>query len=161
GDDRPPSFLNGVVPLLTRQGCNQGACHGKGVGQNGFRLSLRGYAPEQDYRSLTREYGARRVETSVPEDSLLLRKAAGQAAHEGGQVVPVGSREYNLLLAWIRAGMPGPDAADARLMKLELVSAARALRPGEEVQLTVLGEFSDGGRCDLTWLTRFDSNDPG
>ena len=53
--DSPPSFLNEVVPLLTRAGCNQGACHGKGAGQNGFRLSLRGYAPEQDYDSLTRE----------------------------------------------------------------------------------------------------------
>ena len=31
-----PSFINEVVPLLTRYGCNQGACHGKGAGQNGF-----------------------------------------------------------------------------------------------------------------------------
>ncbi|HYH64051.1 MAG TPA: hypothetical protein VD866_05085 [Urbifossiella sp.] len=45
-----PSFLNEVMPILTRSGCNQGACHGKGTGQNGFRLSLRGYAPEQDHR---------------------------------------------------------------------------------------------------------------
>jgi hypothetical protein len=43
---QPPSFVNDVLPVLTRLGCNQGACHGKGAGQNGFRLSLRGYAPE-------------------------------------------------------------------------------------------------------------------
>ena len=56
-----PSFLNDVMPILTRQGCNQGACHGKGAGQNGFRLSLRGYAPDQDYRWLVREFDGRRV----------------------------------------------------------------------------------------------------
>ena len=58
-DEARPSFLNEVVPVLTRAGCNQGACHGKGAGQNGFRLSLRGYAPEQDHRWLTREFDGR------------------------------------------------------------------------------------------------------
>src|SRR6516162_1605230 len=69
-----PSFLNDVMPVFTRLGCNQGACHGKGAGQNGFRLSLRGYAPELDYQWLTREYEGRRISRAVPEDSLLLRK---------------------------------------------------------------------------------------
>jgi len=45
-----PSFNTEVIPLLTKAGCNQGACHGKGSGQNGFRLSLRGFAPDQDYK---------------------------------------------------------------------------------------------------------------
>src|SRR5205823_2764115 len=45
-DGAAPSFVNDVVPLLTRLGCNSGACHGKLAGQAGFRLSLRGYAPE-------------------------------------------------------------------------------------------------------------------
>jgi hypothetical protein len=40
GVSRPPSFGNDVVPIFTRMGCNQGACHGKNAGQNGFRLSL-------------------------------------------------------------------------------------------------------------------------
>ena len=54
GELQPPSFLNDVVPILTRQGCNQGSCHGKGAGQNGFRLSLRGYAPDMDYRPIAK-----------------------------------------------------------------------------------------------------------
>src|SRR6516225_9691176 len=58
---RSPSSLNDVMPLFTRLGCNQGACHGKGSGQNGFRLSLRGYAPEWDHAWLTREYSSRRI----------------------------------------------------------------------------------------------------
>src|SRR5262245_34900085 len=95
---QPPSFVNEVEPLLTRLGCNQGACHGKGSGQNGFRLSLRGYAPEWDHAWLTREHLNRRVNFTVPEDSLLLRKPSGQAPHEGGVLMRPGSREYATLL---------------------------------------------------------------
>src|SRR5437867_9606157 len=90
GADAPgspnPSFLNEVVPVLTRAGCNQGACHGKGSGQNGFRLSLRGYAPEQDHRFLTREFDGRRLDPTKPEESLILLKATAQAPHEGGRL---------------------------------------------------------------------------
>src|SRR3954447_2813280 len=101
-----PSFLNEVVPILTKQGCNQGACHGKGAGQNGFRLSLRGYAPEQDHRWLTREFDGRRIDPARPERSLLLLKATGQVPHEGGRVFGPDGREYRTLLAWIAAGAP-------------------------------------------------------
>jgi hypothetical protein len=104
--DPAPSFLNEVEPLLTRLGCNQGACHGKNAGQNGFRLSLRGYAPEWDHAWITREFGGRRVNTAVPEDSILLRKLLGQAPHEGGKLLSLGSREHRLLLDWVRAGAP-------------------------------------------------------
>src|ERR1700687_4877270 len=68
----PISFRNDVEPILTRLGCNQGACHGKAAGQNGFRLSLRGYAPELDHEWMTREYAGRRIDPTTPEASLLL-----------------------------------------------------------------------------------------
>src|SRR5437588_6758577 len=102
--DSTPSFLNDVIPLFTRLGCSQGACHGKGAGQNGFRLSLRGYAPEQDHDWLTQEFAGRRVSVSDPASSPLLRKACGEATHQGGKLIRRGDRAYNLLLAWIRAG---------------------------------------------------------
>ncbi|HJZ56699.1 MAG TPA: DUF1549 domain-containing protein [Gemmataceae bacterium] len=159
-DEAKPSFLNEVVPVLTRSGCNQGACHGKGAGQNGFRLSLRGYAPDQDYRWLTREFDGRRLDPTKPEDSLLLKKATAQTPHEGGRVFAVGSREYNLLLAWIKAGFPGPDKNDPKISKLELTPSEKVLKPGDEVQLTAIATFSDGTKKDVTWLTRFESNDP-
>src|SRR5438552_16059920 len=95
-----PSFVNDVEPILTRLGCNQGSCHGKGAGQNGFRLSLRGYAPEMDHLWLTREYGARRLDTATPENSLLLLKPLGKAPHEGGKLMSEGGRESRLLLDW-------------------------------------------------------------
>ena len=37
--DEPWSFRNHVEAILTRQGCNSGACHGAAAGKDGFRLS--------------------------------------------------------------------------------------------------------------------------
>jgi hypothetical protein len=155
-----PSFNTEVVPLLTKAGCNQGACHGKGSGQNGFKLSLRGFAPEQDYKWITREFSGRRLDRTRPEESLLLRKATGQTPHEGGRLFAPGSREYKLLLDWLKAGYPGPDTNEARVSKLELTPAAQVLKPGAAVQLIATATFTDGTKRDVTWLTKFDSNDP-
>lgn len=154
-----PSFLNDVVPVLTKQGCNQGACHGKGAGQNGFRLSLRGYAPEQDHASLTREFAARRIDPAMPERSLLLLKATGQTPHEGGKLFDVGSREYRTLLDWIVAGALGPKPADPKVTKLEVTPADKVLKPNDAVRLTATATFTDGSRRDVTWLTRFEANE--
>lgn len=160
-DNPVPSFLNDVMPLFTRFGCNQGACHGKGAGQNGFRLSLRGYAPEMDYQWLTREFNGRRVSAAAPEQSLLLRKPLGLAPHEGGTLFSVGSRPYQVLLAWLRAGMPGPKKSDPHLVRLVLLPGNVKLRPGQQQQLSVRAEYSDGQQRDVTWLSKFDANDPG
>jgi hypothetical protein len=160
-DAGPPSFLNDVMPLFTRFGCNQGACHGKGAGQNGFRLSLRGYAPEMDYESLLHEYDGRRVTVVAPEESLLLRKALGQAPHAGGRLFAPGSQAHRVMLDWIRAGAPGPRADDPAVVGVEVLPGNRTLRPGEELRLGVRAHYSDGSTRDVTWLSRFDSNDVG
>ncbi|MFN9825182.1 MAG: hypothetical protein ACK58J_13625 [Planctomyces sp.] len=86
-----PSFLNDILPLLTRYDCNSGGCHGKLAGQNGFRLSLRGFAPEADYESLTRESRGRRINPASPESSLLVGKANGSIVHAGGRRIERGS----------------------------------------------------------------------
>jgi hypothetical protein len=161
GVARAPSFVHDVEPLFTRLGCNQGACHGKGAGQNGFRLSLRGYAPELDHEWLTHEFTGRRISTVVPEESPLLRKPLGLATHEGGKLFASGSRAHHLLADWLRAGMPGPSKDDPDLRRLEILPGNRTLRPGDEQQLLVVAEYSDGRRRDVTWLSRFDSNDAG
>src|SRR5205807_9705010 len=49
------SFRNHVIPVMTKMGCNQGACHGALAGKNGFKLTLRGYDPDVDYDTLTRQ----------------------------------------------------------------------------------------------------------
>src|SRR5216683_2985078 len=69
------SFQSEVMAVLSRAGCNQGACHGNQNGKNGFKLSLRGQDPEFDYLALTRDMLGRRTDAARPADSLILRKA--------------------------------------------------------------------------------------
>src|SRR5450631_3551332 len=69
----PISFENDVVPILTRFGCNAGACHGKARGQNGFQLSLLGFDADFDFNAIAQEARGRRVFPASPENSLLLR----------------------------------------------------------------------------------------
>mgnify|MGYP001272030234 CR=1 FL=1 len=50
---QPINFANEISPIFTKAGCNSGGCHGKSGGQNGFRLSLLGFEPQdaaEDYR---------------------------------------------------------------------------------------------------------------
>src|SRR5207253_3970653 len=97
----PVSFATDVLPALSKAGCNQGACHGTPSGKNGFRLSLRGYLPDQDFDTLTREAQGRRVAPQRPEESLILRKATGTVPHEGGIRFGAASPLYRLLRDWV------------------------------------------------------------
>src|SRR6059058_5738924 len=74
----PVSFELDVIPILTRAGCNMGACHGKARGQNGFQLSLLGFDRDFDYAAIVSEARGRRVFPAAPEQSLFLRKPTGQ-----------------------------------------------------------------------------------
>jgi hypothetical protein len=160
GADRTPSFRHEVVPLLTRYGCNQGMCHGKEAGQNGFKLSLRGFAPERDYEHLLLESRGRRMSFGAPEASLFMAKAAGGAPHRGGALFPPGSRPYLRLLDWLGAAAPGLKTAEPALEDIEVLGAGRTLRPGQEQALLVLARFADGAVLDVTWLSKFYANDP-
>src|SRR4051794_34409237 len=79
----PVSFVRQVLPVLTRQGCNAGSCHGTPAGKNGFRLSLRGYDSALDLASLTRDVTGRRINPIAPDASLLLLKGTAMIPHEG------------------------------------------------------------------------------
>lgn len=158
-DPTPPSFINDVEPILTRFGCNMGACHGKASGQNGFRLSLRAYAPDWDYSWITREYHNRRIHAAAPEASLLLQKPLGEVPHEGGKLFRHGSREVSVLLDWIRAGVPAPQANDPAVRGIEILPGHRTLPVGGEQQLLVRAEFEGGSWRDVTWLTQFAAGD--
>ena len=156
-----PSFVEDIVPLFTRLGCNQGACHGKGEGRNGFRLSLRGYAPEWDIDRLTRESRGRRLDLALPQNSLLLLKPTGAIPHGGGTLIETGGREYNLLLDWIRAGAPGPLADEPHVTRIELSPGDKIMHPGDKQQLVVRAQYTDGHWRNVTWLTKFAVNDAG
>src|SRR5579884_944212 len=77
----PVSFRNEVMAVLSRAGCNMGACHGNQNGKNGFKLSLRGEDPDFDLVALTRDTLGRRTDTARPADSLILRKATATISH--------------------------------------------------------------------------------
>src|SRR3954466_13544709 len=85
GDERPLNFANDIVPIFTKATCNSGGCHGKSSGQNGFRLSLLGFEPQEDYEHIVKEARGRRVFPAAPENSLLLLKAIGVVPHGGGK----------------------------------------------------------------------------
>jgi hypothetical protein len=104
------SFVNDVMPVLTKAGCNVGVCHAKaGGGQKGFQLSLLGFEPAEDYESLVKDGQGRRLVPAVPELSLVLRKASGQTPHGGGIRLAQDSTGYATLRKWIQQGTPsGP-----------------------------------------------------
>ena len=155
-----PSFRQDVLPILTKAGCNAGGCHGKLSGQNGFRLSLRGFASEWDFDWITNEVNGRRVNYAFPEQSLLVQKATGAVAHEGGRRFREGSREWQTLVNWIAARAPAPKADEANAVRLEVMGGT-ALTPGGSAQLAVNAYYPDGTVRDVTWLAQFFSNDEG
>src|SRR5262249_29543417 len=91
----PVSFAHDVVPLLTKIGCNMGACHGAQHGKGGFKLSLFGFEPDQDYKSIAQDAEGRRVVPSSPSDSLVLLKPTLSIAHGGGKRIEVDGLLYN------------------------------------------------------------------
>src|SRR3954454_23134411 len=112
----PLSFVNDVAPILTKAGCNAGACHAKaGMGQRGFRLSLLGFEPEEDYEHIVKEGKGRRVFPGAPEQSLLVLKAANIVPHGGGKKLDPNSESYKLLVRWISEGMVYGKETDPKL----------------------------------------------
>ncbi len=161
GQTPPPSFRNHVIPVLTKMGCNSGACHGALAGKNGFKLTLRGYDPETDYNTLTREALGRRVNLADPARSLMLLKPTLTIAHGGGKRFDVGSPEYNVIVNWIAAGAPAPRESDPRVQSLEITPASAWLAPGAEQQVAVRARYTDGRIEDVTRWVKFSSTDAG
>ncbi len=155
------SFRNQVLPVMTKVGCNSGACHGAAAGKNGFKLTLRGYDPELDYLTLTRQALARRTVRLEPAKSLILLKPTSTIQHGGGQRFPVDSPEYEVISRWIAAGMPPPTDADPRIQDVEVIPREASLRPGADQQLLVRARFSDGNTEDVTRWAKFTSGDEG
>lgn len=82
------NFVNDIVPILTKADCNTGGCHAKAItGQRGFRLSLLGFEPQEDYEHIVKEGRGRRIFPAAPDQSLLLLKAANIVPHGGGKKV--------------------------------------------------------------------------
>jgi len=151
------SFRNHVQAVLTKAGCNSGACHGALAGKGGFKLSLRGYDTPTDHHTITRQARGRRVELADPGSSLLLAKPSGAMPHKGGLRFDTTSREYRVLAEWISAGAPGPSAADPQLERIEVLPQRALLQPGDRQQMLVRAFYSDGHSEDVTRWAKFTS----
>ncbi len=149
------SFRNHVESVLSKSGCNSGACHGAKAGQNGFRLTLFGFDLQADYSYLTRQARGRRVVPSDPGRSLMLTKPTGALPHRGGVRLEVNGPEYQVLSQWIAAGTPGPSDQDAIIERVEVLPGYSSQRPGNRQQLVVLAHFNDGHVEDVTRWAKY------
>ncbi len=153
------SFSGHVMPVLTRQGCNMGACHGAVAGKGGFRLSLRAYDPPADFYHITREARGRRVEMADPAKSLILTKPTMAVSHKGGKRLDPRSREYRILAEWIAKGSAPPSEKDAVVERIEVYPSLSLLKKGGKQQLIVTAFYNDGSILDVTDWAKFSSAD--
>jgi Protein of unknown function (DUF1553)/Protein of unknown function (DUF1549) len=155
----PVRFDVEVMAVMSRAGCNQGACHGNLNGKGGFKLSLRGEDPSWDYNTLTREMLGRRTDPLRPDDSLVLRKATASIPHEGGRRFEIGSREHGILRRWIAEGTRR-DRVAAEIIGLDVGDRERILiEPQDRTQLSVRAKWSDGRATDVTGLAVLEVSD--
>src|SRR5205814_1122077 len=113
-----PGFARDVLSILTKQGCNSSNCHGGVKGRGGLKLSLDGYHPEEDYKWIVKGGTYQvlspeplpplnpRVNVQDPPQSLLLLKPTMIKPHGGGRLIQNGSRDYEVILKWVRQGAP-------------------------------------------------------
>lgn len=149
------TFRNHVQSVLSKTGCNSGACHGASAGKNGFKLSLRGYDPEADFFAITRQSRGRRIVPDDPGRSLILTKPTGAIPHKGGVRFAENSAEYRVVAEWLAQGQVGPTPEDARIAKLEILPDASRLKAGTQQQMIVRAHFSDGRIEDVTRWAKY------
>jgi hypothetical protein len=146
-----PRFDVEVMAVLSKAGCNAGACHGNANGKGGFKISLRGQDPASDYNVLTKDLAGRRINRERPEDSLLLLKPLGVVPHQGGVRFRKDSAECQTLADWIAAGAKKSLADSQKLIALEVTPREQfVVEPQNTVQIKVVAKFAGGQELDVT-----------
>ena len=156
--EKPINFGNEIVPIFTKTGCNGGGCHGKSSGQNGFRLSLLGFEPTEDYEHLVLESRGRRLFPAAPEHSLLLRKAVADVPHGGGKRLEKSSTDYEMIRSWIKQGMPYGEKNDPVVQSIEVFPKQQLMKMDGTQQLIVVAHYSNGSKKDVTRSALFEPN---
>lgn len=155
------SFTRDVTPILSKTGCNSASCHASQHGKGGFKLSVFGYAPDEDFRAMVRDWQGRRVDLVQPENSLIFRKPLLETPHGGNKRLDKSSVEYKMLAAWLAGGAPAPNAKDAKVTGIAVSPVARVGSLGFTQQFRVEATYSDGTTRDVTALAKYDSQDEG
>jgi hypothetical protein len=102
------------------------------AGKNGFKLTLRGYDPDADYDTLTRQAVGRRISLAGPSASMLLEKATFALPHGGGKRFSADSLEYRVIAERIANGTP---ARDSGITKYDLPAHRILLQSFESVRM--------------------------
>lgn len=159
-----PDFDTQVMPVLTKAGCNSGACHGAAVGRGGFRLSLYGSRPAADFAEITLALEGRRIDRVHSDLSLLLLKPTEQINHEGGTRLSSDGEDIQILQRWIEHG--AMRSGTRKLLEWHLTShkldAAAVTGDGSvqsQFQLVSEASFSDGTNVDVLPWTVLTPND--
>jgi len=158
--DQPPgpSFRQDVMPVLSKAGCNAGACHGYSLGKNGFKLSLRGADPEKDYLALTDEFAERRVNRNNPDASLILLKPLGDLPHEGGVRLEHGGILHDMLRRWIAESAKDDPPTLPKLVAVSIHPEKVVTRPHSRHQFQLVAKYSDGTVRDVSRTGIFNVN---
>jgi len=155
---RPFTFAREIDGIFTKRGCNDALCHGGVKGRGGFKLSVYGIYPHDDYkwavqggtfRVLTTDEEPKhpRINLKEPEKSLLLLKPTFSVPHGGGLRFKVGSEDYQTIVNWIRAGAPYGEEAEKQgvmVKRVEVSPQEVVLEPGSRQQLVVTAYLSNG-----------------
>jgi len=140
------SYRNDILPVLTRAGCNLGACHGAQTGKGELTLSLRGEDPVRDHAALVEKF----VNSGAPEKSYLLRKAILEVNHEGGKRFEKDSESYELLHRWIAEGAKRDRPGEPTLVRLEVTPEEKVLfEPETSVRIRATAHYSDGSTREV------------
>jgi hypothetical protein len=152
-------FNEYVIPILSKAGCSAGACHASQYGKGGFKLSVFGFAPDQDHAQIVRDRHGRRVDFLDPSQSLLLLKPTLAVPHGGGQRLQAGSVDVQTLAAWLAGGAPGPNSKAPKVSGITVLPRERVGPLGYGQQLQVVASYNDGTQRDVTCWAKFDSMD--
>jgi hypothetical protein len=154
-------FTEQVMPILSKAGCNAGACHASQFGKGGFKLSVFGFSPADDQSAIVRDGLARRVDLVDPPRSLFLLKPTGAVSHGGRMRFATGSVDYRILVSWLACGAPAPAPNAPKVTALRVEPAHRIGPQGFEQQFRVVASYDNGTSRDVTSWAKYDSTDEG
>lgn len=154
-------FDYSIRPILSKAGCNMGACHASQHGKGGFVLSVFGFDARKDYTSIVKDELQRRVDFINPANSLLLLKPTMKAPHGGGRRLREGTVMYDTLVDWLQSGAPAPVSEPNEVVSIEVYPRRRVAVVDSSQQLRVVARYADDSTRDVTPLARYDSLDEG
>lgn len=156
GADVPISFRSGIMPILTKAGCNSVACHSKKGGENGFYLSFFGSDPRGDYETIAHSSKGRRVSPAQPDGSLMLLKATGVMPHGGSVKIEHGGAWYRRIHRWIAGGAGYGDEGPPERIEVEPAEMVLDFHARRQLRVTAVG--GDGKRRCVTVEAEYESN---